>query len=92
MSDSCLFCGKAAGETDRYEVKMHGEHQTKAVGLKRAHSWENVTVGAPVSRACARSAPSAKSARRAAARWRSPRPAPSPKPRSASGNWNKKRS
>lgn len=57
MSDSCLFCGKAAGETDRYEVKMHGEHQTKAVGLKRAHSWENVTVGAPVSRACARSAP-----------------------------------
>lgn len=35
------------------------------------------------SRANARSVPSAKSVRRAAARWRSRRPVPSPKPRSA---------
>ena len=43
------------------------------------------------SRASARSVPSAKSARLAAARWRSPRPVPSPKPHSASASWNRRR-
>ena len=88
-----------ASESENLEAKMLygtcrqllGGVRLSISGAIRTHSRVSAT-SRRSSRASARSVPSAKCARPAAARWRSRRPAPSPKPRSASDRWNRRKS
>ena len=89
-------CGK--GNSNLEEVRMWSRYQdlyAKIIGGVRSLTSGAIRIpfrasvtSRPRSRASARSVPSARCARLAAARWRSPRPVPSPKPHSASVSWS----